>query len=317
MATRLLFFIAALRALAAIAITNSHYEGVYPTDLIANGGLVGDVLFFAVSGYCLQEIKLDFRSWYCKRLLRIFPAVWIITLIYQFLGVYKINTPVDYFSFYFWPTKYHFVGSIVLLYMPFFFICKYAKTEKHLKKVISGVFLFQIMLYITVYNYSYYHIDTVREPMIWFLFLEAMLLGAYFRIKVNRQPLNKVHFFYWVGIAGLICIYFISKLSFVHIPKLAPWQIINQIFLLILLFCLFRGFTGLEFYFSTLGKYPKKIITYLADRTLEIYLVQYVIIAEINIGKFPLNWFLITFSILFSAHILHEMSVWITRRINI
>lgn len=134
MATRLLFFIAALRALAAIAITNSHYEGVYPTDLIANGGLVGDVLFFAVSGYCLQEIKLDFRSWYCKRLLRIFPAVWIITLIYQFLGVYKINTPVDYFSFYFWPTKYHFVGSIVLLYMPFFFICKYAKTEKHLKK---------------------------------------------------------------------------------------------------------------------------------------------------------------------------------------
>ena len=44
-------FITFLRAIAACLITNAHYTGIYPTDLIANGGLVGDVIFFAVSGY--------------------------------------------------------------------------------------------------------------------------------------------------------------------------------------------------------------------------------------------------------------------------
>lgn len=49
-------FIVMIRALAACIITNAHYRGVYPTDLIANGGLLGDVLFFAVSGFCLASI---------------------------------------------------------------------------------------------------------------------------------------------------------------------------------------------------------------------------------------------------------------------
>ena len=49
MAKEIYLFIILIRAIAAITITNAHYTGVYPTDLIANGGLLGDVLFFAVS----------------------------------------------------------------------------------------------------------------------------------------------------------------------------------------------------------------------------------------------------------------------------
>lgn len=41
----MIFFVTVLRALAAMIITNAHYVGVYPTDLIANGGLLGDVIF--------------------------------------------------------------------------------------------------------------------------------------------------------------------------------------------------------------------------------------------------------------------------------
>ena len=40
------YFITLLRALATIIITNAHYTGIYPSDIIANGGLLGDVLFF-------------------------------------------------------------------------------------------------------------------------------------------------------------------------------------------------------------------------------------------------------------------------------
>lgn len=77
----LIFFVTVLRALAACIITNSHYTGVYPTDLIANGGLLGDVMFFAVSGFCLANVKESFPKWYVKRLVRILPAVWLITAI--------------------------------------------------------------------------------------------------------------------------------------------------------------------------------------------------------------------------------------------
>ena len=44
----MVYFITFLRAMAACLITNAHYTGVYPTDLIANGGLIGDIIFFAV-----------------------------------------------------------------------------------------------------------------------------------------------------------------------------------------------------------------------------------------------------------------------------
>ena len=56
----MIFFITFLRAFAACIITNSHYTGVYPLEIIANGGLIGNVLFFAVSGYCLANIKTNF-----------------------------------------------------------------------------------------------------------------------------------------------------------------------------------------------------------------------------------------------------------------
>jgi hypothetical protein len=54
MAKKIFLFIILIRALAAIVITNAHYTGVYPTDLIANGGLLGDVLFLSVSGFCIS-----------------------------------------------------------------------------------------------------------------------------------------------------------------------------------------------------------------------------------------------------------------------
>lgn len=40
-----------------------------------------------------------------------------------------------------------------------------------------------LLVYTFAYDKSYYHIDTVREPMIRFLFFESMLLGAWFRQK--------------------------------------------------------------------------------------------------------------------------------------
>ena len=52
----------------------------------------------------------------------------------------------------------------------------------------------------------------------------------------------------------------------------------------------------------------KTIITLLSEITLEIYVVQYVLIDFIRPHlSFPLNWLAITFSILVAAFILHKI----------
>lgn len=51
------FFITTLKALASILITNSHYANIWPVPSMAAGGLLGDILFFAVSGYALANIR--------------------------------------------------------------------------------------------------------------------------------------------------------------------------------------------------------------------------------------------------------------------
>lgn len=119
----MIFFIIVLRALAAILITNSHYTGIYPTDLIANGGLLGDVIFFSVSGYCLYNTKNNFFKWYGKRIYRIYIPVIVITLFYLIIGSYSL----DENSIFWWilyPTYYHFVASIIILYIPYYIIMK-------------------------------------------------------------------------------------------------------------------------------------------------------------------------------------------------
>lgn len=84
-------FITWLKGLAAMLITNAHYTGIYPSDLIANGGLIGDIVFFCVSGYCLTNLRTGFFKWYGKRLSRILPTVILITAVYSIIGQYNFS----------------------------------------------------------------------------------------------------------------------------------------------------------------------------------------------------------------------------------
>ena len=50
-------FIEVLRAIATALIANSHFKGVYPTDLLSFGGGFGLALFYMISGFLLAKIK--------------------------------------------------------------------------------------------------------------------------------------------------------------------------------------------------------------------------------------------------------------------
>lgn len=312
----MIFYITVLRFLAACIITNAHYTGVYPTDLIANGGLLGDVIFFAVSGFCLFNIRQSFPKWYGKRLLRVFPATTICTVIGLLLGSWQINSFTEAVKLFIFPTGYHFVGSIVLLYIVYYMIMRTEKLRCNLPVVIAVLAVVQLLVYLVFYDRSYYHIDTVREPMIRFLFLEAMLIGAQFRYKDAVYRNKKI----WLPLLLTVVffvLYFASKMFFVKTDAYSDFQIVNQYVLLILLVCVFRTAAGLDAFFCKFPKAIKAVIEFVSSITLEIYLVQIILISIIKkyVTVFPLNWFVLTGSILLCAWILHLITDVMVNRI--
>ncbi len=321
-------FITWLRCLAALLITNAHYTGIYPVDIIANGGLIGDILFFAVSGYCLTNIRTGFFRWYGKRISRIIPAVILITVVYFVLGqydalVYASGTEntilyqvlswagIEYplwLSWFIYPTYYHFVGSIIVLYIPYYFVMKMEWLHRHLPQVMVALLVIYVAVFALVYDKSYYHIDTVREPMIRFLFMESMLLGGWFRLNDERCRNRGKKQAYLFGTGALFLVYFASKLFFAR-GWMVQFQIANQVIIFSLLVFLFLFFASVDKYLEGVPQWLKCVVSLIADITLEVYLVQYVLIDVIReMGlAFPINWLLLTALIVVAAYLLHKI----------
>lgn len=300
----MIFFVTVLRALAAMIITNSHYVGVYPTDIIANGGLLGDVIFFAVSGFCLCNPKLSFPRWYGKRIARMYPQALLITALYLIVGVYTFEafTPIGWFLY---PTNFHFIASIMVLYIPFYFLMRIQKVKAHIPAVLAVVLTLQLVVYIAYVDKTTYNVDTVRNSFIRFLFAAAILIGVYFKVNLDKYR-NKNHILNWILLVVGAGVYFVSKILFSRYTALAPFQIINQYVLLFVLWMVFCCFAGIDGKLEALPAWIKKIIGILSDITLEIYVVQIGIIPFFaKLLPFPLNWIVLTSVIVGGALALH------------
>lgn len=298
-------FIIILRAIACLLITNSHQEEIYPIRILASGGLLGDVIFFAISGYCLYSIaQQSFGKWYFKRLKRVYPPVWLTAGTLILTGVYGTVSMKRVLNLMFYPTHYHFVASILVLYIFFYFLMKFINQksgdeEKRLKYVAAGVAVLYFILFYTVYDRSYYHIDDVNSKMIWPLFFLAMMIGLWFR-RHKDEYLGKGGILPWVYTFGFAIVYFGTKFTLSRGIMPASIQWINQLVLLVLLVGIFRCFIGLE---DTIKRLPTSVTApfhFIADMAFELYLAQAVIIPTFNTGKetFPYN-FLVTISITF------------------
>ena len=86
-----------------------------------------------------------------------------------------------------------------------------------MKTLMITVFIVYILFYALVYDKSYYHIDVVEEPMVRFLYLESMLLGAYYREKTQTEICHTLKIYRELGkVFVCFCAYIISKLIFLH-----------------------------------------------------------------------------------------------------
>lgn len=298
------YFVYILKILAMILITNTHYTDIYPYPLLASGGLLGNVMFLWVSGFLLTNLKgLKFHKWYFSRLKRVYPIIWIPTFILISIGFYTLESMnlIQYFLF---PTYYHFIGSIILLYVPYYFVMKLTKLRNNIPLVSLIVFVLQLTIYLFFYDRSYYHIDTVREPMIRFLFFQAMLMGAYFRVYKDKY-INNIKIANFIFLFIYTFLYLGSKLLFSRYEVVSDYQIVNQFVLILCLYYIAKVFISLEDRISVyLSSYSKTII-FLASITLEVYVVQFYVIEKLNISVFPINFIIVTSSIILGAILLH------------
>lgn len=318
--------IAILRCLATALITNTHFNDVWPSESLAVGGLLGDVLFFMISGYCLINSKsLNFFSWYFKRILRIYPAIILMTCFNLAVGYFTMSE-MNLFSAFIYPTFYAFVGAIMLLYIPFYFYRKLVGLKKsddgisqeikarrdsflNNKSLIGfiAIFVIYMIAYLLIVDKSEYRMNAVSHPITLFLYFTAMVAGA---------ALKKIGFLYkknnkclWVLACVLASIGYALLITYVRGHEWTfKYQIVVNIVLLIAAVLVFKAVFLFEDSFKRIlypngatDTWQSKCIWKLSELTLDIYVVQHVIINYLQGIVFPINLLLIVPSIIVAA----------------
>lgn len=308
------YFINYLRTIATILITNSHYSNIWPIADLAMGGLLGNILFFATSGFCLFNVKENFGKWYLKRIVKIYPVMIVFTLLAVLIGDYSLASWQDAGWLFLYPTNYIFLVWLMLCYVVFYVVAwlskKYSKTTEFALIAVLGAW---ILTYFIFVDKTVYHIDEVNRPFILFLYFSSMLIGALFKKHVDKFSKTKM-----VNIVLLfvsLVVYFGSKIAFSKIQSIVFWQILNQLSILVVLYFMFAVFIGLEDVLKKIPNWLNKAVKFVAGITLHIYIVQFVLIRRLENISFPINFFATTVAILALACALYYAEYFIKKGI--
>lgn len=305
-------FINYLKLIATILITNSHFGNIWPVSAMASGGLLGNILFFAVSGFLLFNIKESFPKWFSKRFLRVYPAMAVFTLFAVAIGEYPLNDFSQAVKLFVYPTNYIFIVWLVVCYVAFYVVSYLDKRNgKSLETSLIAVLLTWLLAYVLLYDKTSYRIDNVYEPFILFLYFESMLVGALFR--KHKDGFGKFSGAKVLLTVLSVAVYFGSKIVFSRYDFLLNYQIANQIIILIALVAVFDLFMSLESLFRKMPNAVKVCVGHISNITLQIYIVQFVIIAHFKKLAFPLNLAAVTVLILVAASVLYYIEFYIRK----
>ena len=307
-------FINYLRFIATVLITNSHFGEIWPISALATGGLLGNIIFLAVSGFLLYNIKLNFPKWFLKRFLRVYPVMAIFTLIVSLCGFYSLKSISDAIRLFIYPTNYIFIVWLILCYCLFYLIAYADKKINNFLEISMGVlFGLWVLTYVVFCDKSAYTVDNVSEPFILFLYMESMLLGALFKKHSGKLGVFKLYKPFATAIA--LVLYFGSKIAISKVSALLGVQIFNQFIIFATLYCVFDLFMCAESLFHKLP-FIGGVITHISNITLQIYIVQFVIINRLHSLVFPLNLVAVTVCIVAAASLLYYVELFIRKGIS-
>ena len=311
-------FVYWLKAFAAVFITNSHYANIWPVSALAIGGHLGNCLFFMLSGFCMYNIRDSFHRWYCKRIIRIYPSLWIVATIDFLMERNHVDSLVGMYHCYIYPTWYHFITSIMLLYIGFYLIRMFQKKTgigtKWFLLTLAAAFL---VSYYTLFDRTYYHIDNVLETWVRWQFFASMLVGALLREKYDAIS-SKLSNWDIVAFVILFVGYFGAKIFIGRKGNMAQFQILLPIIQVLLVANIATIAIKLEKqgFFARINSKINAIPKFVSGLTLEIYLGQMLILWKFESLPFPVDFVVVTGMILLYAWIVHKCAARISGKLE-
>lgn len=308
----MLQFIEFLRAAAVMLITNSHFDGVYPVN-IATGGELGNAIFFMITGYLLANIKESdtFPKWYGKKLIRLYIPVLLFTPIELLLGRVEISSLGEFLWRFVWPTTYWFVGAMAILYAIYYFLVKYAGPRLGVRG--GGHSCLYIVLGITtvIFCTGYALLDktafnlrtnTLAAYAVWFL---CMILGLLLR-KGTVKKNNILH----MALVGIFAVLYAGSKVVISRGALLAVQFIPVFASVGFALNLFVLFMNNEALFTKLNRYTgvSKTVKLISKNSLEIYIVQQLLIWKLRGLFFPVNLIVICLCVLLCGGLLRKIS---------
>ena len=299
--------ISVLRFIAAILIINSHSGALYPDGLsfLATGGSIGNSLFFFCSGYglLLSNRKIGFTRWFSKRLIRIYPTVWIFLLVLSI--VEKECHAIDFIITPFW-----FVNAITVFYFLFYWIAKYFSDK--LLLIIGVLLLPYLSTFFLMNNYLTFVIENTKNVsyLHWYYYFAIMLFGAF--CSKQQIPVNfKTDIFYLlITIVG----YYSLKAMVMHYHSISVIQICLPLFLLVISR---QSYLVAKWVADRCKNSFCLIVNYISKLTLDIYVVQFTIIGYYANTDRSSRLLLSFITIIIVAELLSRCSSWARKPLNV
>ncbi len=285
---------------------------------MAADGLIGNSLFFFLSGYGLmrseQKNHRSFLEYYLRRVLRIYPALWLVEIIFQLvLGeTWKTWGAVDYVKHFIYPTDYGYIRQIMVFYIPFFFLARWRRPKVLVWLGLGLVIPYLVRYVMTLPPGGVVHLKLgITDGWLWDIFYFQLLLmggfcGAQSGWRLIKQDISAV----WL-LAGALVAYVGLKFAMVVTGALIPgtsvplgnFFLVLNLLTVVIVLLLFQVTTSQQVSSRVAAIAPVKwFVALTGGLTLEIYLCHEFIAYNALMEKipFPINliiWLAVTLAV--------------------
>lgn len=319
-----------LRFLAIALVINSHMDAFYPIPVLGTGGAIGNALFFVLSAYGLMLSEKNrpqrFQDYLAKRVRRIYPIVWMSTLVLIFplllfyyfkspenfsslVNEFSLNNPLGLLSIIFYPPNaFWFLQALMIFYVLGFALIKNYSN----KKIIYSINLL-VLIYITLYLRAENYSDLIIEQEMNFKLVFYFLIFTFgiFLASVESKIKYKSVGDYLMLLLFVFVIYGHKLLVMMTGGKYAEYQFVQQMAIFPLVFYFLKisrsDWVGRLFNIET---WAGRFVSLVAAMTLELYIVHGPLRGLMlpYLGGFPGNVMVYLPFVFFVSYVLHEFT---------
>lgn len=273
-----------LKFLAVFFVINSHSDSLYPTEYraLATGGTIGDGLFLFCSGYALfLGQKRSFSDYFKRRIQRIWPSLFVSVVVLALLYHFRVHL-VDFIG-------RSFIRALFVYYILIYFINRYL--SKQLKPLMISLAVVSVVAYAILYPQLVVkrgvHPEVAMYYFKWMPYFCFMLLGLW-ASKQKEKNMNNMWLLLLFSLVG-IAIFYIIQFGSKHLSWFAPFIFLSIFPLLWSIRYLFDVCSGAWAKKMMQNRFFYFIIMLIGGLCLEVYLVQYDIIAYESSTSWPVN----------------------------